>query len=787
MKEKLYLENDKITGKNVFLFILIMVSMLAGFYLSGVLFLSLAHFVFYGVNDATVLRVEEFLLRLKAEPAYLWTAYETWFYSFFLSIKYGKAVLAGFLALLAPLLVVAATLFAYVKSPYSFKLWYRLKNHYARPEDVRQMGLAKGLWLVLGRFQNQLLKLSRPLSVFVWGGIGSGKTTGVAIPSILETDNACIAAVDSSGILAKYTSGHRAKLGPVFYFNWALQDVPEKGEYWPRWNPVSPQDLPAGKKEREAYVRLLAECLLPRDKDNYWEDLTRAALEGLLLFFISKIEKACANDYFLSCLLEKKRLVKDDRDLLRGYYAAMPEDIGAPAVSALINGEMDLDNYLPVGSWENIPDAWKGKELCLGMLADCLVQRYFIITGEGDKPAEDGWKIILGQFLKEASVFNYDPRAIQILQQLYYLTRNQRKIVFTMLMAPLTVFRKSNVRERTSLSDFSLRQLRGFKDGGEWKATTLYLIADAVKASKFMSRLMIDMLIGINAGNPSNRGPFPLALVLDDFEQLPKFSKLSEGLLQGAEVKMPLMMLTDGLQNIQRKYGADELEEIIANTSYKLMMAENHMRLSEHFNKLAVYGTKSVQIPAVDTGAFFQVKKGLADANYYCRIARDLKTKSKAVKIDREHYLLLAAGYYHLPVSVVSAYFIKDEEMKRRAAEECSYFLEQKFVSKRNMQDVEVPKITAVLSEAGVRVDQEEEIDVYLEDKYDEVVDSLDDEHSDIRTVWAEEISTRWQSNNGLGADTETHRAKNDDWWLSEDAFGTVPGDDGNPFEKPIK
>lgn len=787
MKAEAYQENGRISPKGIFQIVMIAISLLAGFYLSGVLFLCLAHFAFYGLTDASIGQIENFLLQLRENPLFLGTAYQVWFGRFVSSLRGGAFSTAGLLPLLPLVLFVAATVFALFKSPYSCNLWRRLKKRYAEVEDIKQMGLLEGEGLVLGKFQNQVLRLGKPLPVFVWGGIGCGKTMGVAIPSILGMDNSCLAAVDSSGLLAKYTSGYRAGLGPVFYFNWALQDMPEKGEFWPRWNPVSPRDLPENPAERDAYVRLLAECLLPRDKDNYWEDLTRTALEGFLLFFIAKIEKACANDYFLSNLLEKGRVPKDDKDLLLSYYVGMPNEISAPAIKALRNGNLDLEGYLPVGSWDNIPDVWKGKELCLGMLADCLIQRYFMITGEEDKQARDGWKIMLGQFLKEASIFNYHPRAVHIMQQLYYLTRNQRKIVFTMLMAPLTVFRKSNIRERTSLSDFSLRELRAYEENGERRVTTLYLTADAVKSSGFMSRLMIDMLIGINTALPQKNPVYPLAIVCDDFEQLPKFSRLSDALMKGEEADMPLLLLTDGLQSLQRKYGVAELEEIIAGTSYKLMMADTPEHLSGHFGKLAVYGTKSVQIPAGSAGVFSQLKKGVADANYYYRIARDLKLKHNMLKIDGEHYLLLAAGYYHLPANVSLAAFVTDDAMRRRAAAESSYLLEDKFVRQRNMQDIEAPKVTDVLQKAGVSIEREEDIDLYLEDRYDEVLDALDEDHSDIQTVWAEEISTRWKSSGDHVSGSEIHRIKSDDWWLDEEAFAAAAASEVNPFEKPIK
>ena len=108
----------------------------------------------------------------------------------------------------------------------------------------------------------------------------------------------------------------------------------------------------------------------------------------------------------------------------------------------------------------------------------------------------------------------------------------KQRIIFTMLMAPLTVFRKSTIRSRTSLSDFSLNQLRGICEDGSWRVTTLYTVADAVKSSGFMSRFLIDMLIAHNLRPRSEEGPFALAFVLDDFERLPKLSKLAAGLTQ---------------------------------------------------------------------------------------------------------------------------------------------------------------------------------------------------------------------------------------------------------------
>jgi len=784
MREKLYIESESGWPKTLAWGLIITFLVIVGFFLSGMIFLSIAHFMFYGLTEQTAEEIYRFWLETLEHPQRLKTAYEDWFYVFLLAARYRHLVPASFVPFLGPLLFAAATLWVYVKSPSSFKLWYRLKNHYAKPEDVEKMGVLKGVFYTLGKYKQQHLKLQKPLSVFVWGGEGLGKSSCVSLPSVLDTDNACLAVADSTGGLAKYSSGYRSRLGKVFYFNWALTDAPEKGEFWPRWNPLSPKDMPVQRKNRQEYIRLLVKCLYPVEQDNFWEQSSREALEGLLLFFVSKTERAMANDYFLSELLENGKIAKADRALLESYYQSMDYPEAVQAVAALREGKLNVENYLPVGSWENVPELWRGKEFCLPMFVDCLMLRYFVIMqSDEEKAAAGGFKIMLGEFMEEARIFGYNTEAIQTLQRLYDMSRRQRRIIFTMLMSPLAVFRKSSIRQRTSLSDFSLKQLRGIKEGNEWKVTTLYTMADAVKSSGIMSRFLLDMLIGVNLRRYPESGPFPLGIVLDDFERLPKLQMLTAGLMQGKETRMSFMMLTDGMFTLQNTYGVEGLEDIIGSSAVKLMMAENSRRMSEHFNKLAVYGVRTVQIPAVDAGAFYKVRKGLADANYYRRIAADILAHPKTVTFDKSNYLLLVEGFYHLPVNIQANNFLRDDRLKKRAACGANYLLDSGSVQERNVQDVDTPDLVAVMQKGGINIEKEEDVDIYLKDKYDEVVGSLE-ENSGKDTVLGETVEALRSAESFGSGESETARVKSDDWWLDEEAFTIKESGNVNPFEK---
>lgn len=752
-------------------------------YAGGVLCIVGAYFGQFGITSKSIKVISDFLIGLRENPASLGDAYIKWWEIFILAYKYGQLLWSSFIPFIAPVMFLILTIGAYVKSPCSFKLWYRLNNRYARLDDVEKMGLLNGSLMALGKFQDYILQINRSLSVFGWGSPGLGKTSTVAIPSVLESDNASVVAVDCKGALVKYTSGYRESIGKVFNFNWNMQDRPEQGEFWPRWNPFSECNLPPKGLARDRYLATISKYILSEQGDSYWGKLASIALEGLLQFYVSKIEQAYANDYFLSEILDNGKLSNEDKDVLLSYYALMPEEYSKSAIENLENNTLTLDNYLPIGSWQNIPALWQGKEFCFAMLVDCLIERFYSMRQEDESKEFGRWKAMLSIFIKESEFLGYHPRANQVMQHLFYLTKKQRKMIFAMMLEPLSVFRKDSIRERTSSSDFSMSEARGERNQKtrEWQVATIYVTADN-RSAAFMTRFFVDMLIKTNMEEFHHKSPYPLLFVLDDFEGLPKFSLLNEGLARGFEVRMSFLLLTDNLKNIHDNYGANGLEDIICNSSYKLMFADNNKNLSDNFNHLAIYGTKSVQIPQTDTGAFFKVKLGLADASYYQRIAKGLLDTRKAGVVKKGQHLLLVQGYYHLPVRINSLFFLREDDLKNKAMMPAAYFLDAEKQRVRDVQDSKVPLLISVLQEAGVQVEREEEIDDYLNDQIEVVAEKVKQAPQDKQTALAEDISARWTKESTPEKAEKTK--KGEDWWMSEDSFSLANDVDENPFEK---
>ena len=63
----------------------------------------------------------------------------------------------------------------------------------------------------------------------------------------------------------------------------------------------------------------------------------------------------------------------EDAAVLSDYYLSMSSDPNAYAAHALLQrGELNATNYVHVGTWENIPDAWRGREASFSMILDWL-------------------------------------------------------------------------------------------------------------------------------------------------------------------------------------------------------------------------------------------------------------------------------------------------------------------------------------------------------------------------------------------------------------------------------
>ena len=778
MRESHSIANEQSLAKALLVFVFCLVVAFLCFAILSVLSFMAVHWLVYGSEETGRHLFEHNAIATVQSPLRFFSYYSSWWSSLINNFYSSKFELPLLIPLLIPPFTLYSLFFVFSKTPYSFSLWYVLSHRFAKLADVQNMDLFKGKMMVLGRFGKEILGIKRASSVLCLGETGCGKTSTVGVPSILRSDGMSVIVVDGGGTLARYSSGYRAELGPVFYFNWDLLDNVEKNEIYPRWNPLDIDNMPTDKDAKEEYIKFLSSYLISTDgdvdKDNYWDWLASGALTAFIEFIDIKCRQAMANDYFLSQILKKGCLSRDDKENLLSYYAMMPKGHVAKAIQKMDNEELSVDDYFPIGSWEGIPSSWQGKKNCFAMITDWLLQNYLTAKDErGD------WRNWLETLLMEASVFAYGTNVVRGIQQFLCLSKQQRQLIFAYMLKPLRVFINQNVRERTSGNDLKMSDLRGYYDisTGDIKPVTIYASA-STKTTKIINRMFVEVLLKYGVLADCKEQNLPIMVVMDDVGQMLKVRGLSEAVSKGPYNNASFLLLCNSFNNMENTYGQEILEDLVANTQYKIIMAENCTKFSLQLNKMAIFATKTVQIP-FDKKMGQYSKPHFADANYFHSLAQELQVKGN-VKIETKGYhILLLEGYYHCPVLTRNTTFMNDELFRDKANIPAFYFLADEFEKQRNVQDTAVPKIDDVLYDADLGIDDEIELDQYINVVYNDEKSKIP-EDTKIESVMVNDISEKWKRKSIV---TDAEDAGYENWWMVEGAFdgGDVKQSE-NPF-----
>lgn len=573
----------------------------------------------------------------------------------------------------------------------------------ARPKDIEKMGLYDGKHLLLGMFAGRKMKLPDTRSVFCIGSPGAGKTMGVVVPAILEDSDSSLIIHDPKGEIARLTSGYRATLGPVFKMNWMGKDDKDRGIFWPSWNPIGEGNLPPLKSGREGYIDNLISFLIPdgpSGTDPYWVKTGRGCLTGLTGYLCGKVDQAQANDYFFD-RIKHHNLDDEDYDILISYYESMrdfPEVLAAKEKA--VQHKITAENYLPIGSWDLIPDEWKGHDACFAMLLDILNTAQIRCNTEISERQRnqditaldlDAWQMIFEQIVLETAYYGYGRRTLLELNQVLSLPDKQRGSVMSMALSGVNIFKNSAVRCRTSMNDFSYKQLRGIKneETGQMQPVTIYMSVpyEDLKASVLISSLFINMAtqylmeFGPNQGEA---GPCSVGFILDEFQHMPSLEIITDGIIFGRVKQNKFLVSVQDWHQISSKYNQETTDIILSSVAVKIIKRQNNPETRNPLMKGITPLTKVDRASYSYTWSWFdwtgpllpgnkQVKIGF---DLYFPIKRKIKTLSDSViggsgvlNMSPDKQIVLYAGHLDRPINkVTTPFYDKIPEYKIRAA-----------------------------------------------------------------------------------------------------------------------
>ena len=702
----------------------------------AIISMPLGYLIGNGISKDSLSEVSKFIQTIINSPSYLFSRYWHWIKQ--ISNYHGAFSFSLWLPILPIISLPFGLLIGAATNPYRFQSNIHGSARIAELKDIKKMGLLDGFCMVVGKYKGHLLMMKETLSTLCCAPPGTGKTAGVVIPTIFHSHGMSIVVNDPKPELCFTTTGARAKDGPVFVINWGAEDNPAEGVYYPSWNPLSPNALPAPGPDRDMYVDSMCNILVEDPKggaDPHWSKTGRAALTGFIHFIASKCERARANDYFIGRVYEGK-LDEEDKRVLEGYYLEMRDPMSARAIQDLHNDTLTIDNYLPIGTWSLLPEKWIGHESCLAMILEWITESQIKQSqeikrrlDEGDQMAAmaDPMRDMLEEAIDEARKFGYSPRCIVELSQLSSMPDKERGSVLSTGFSGIGIFKNSAVVSRTSFSDLHFKDLRGMKDPitGEWKPISVYLSVNQVDARALgvISGTFIELMSSYLIANPpkfqnktdGQMGPFPTLFVLDEFPQMPKLKAIIDGPAVGRGQKVSYLLIGQDLGQISGKYGKDDLETVISTTACKVILSQNNEQTAQRFSKMI--GNKTVQTTSFSKNEGLSFQKGSnpfsKNVSYQLQGTSVIST-TQLLSLPMLKQVVLMQGFIDRPIMADAPRFYLDKKMLALSKLPPAPYVPDWIVAQR--EDINED----MLSKLGIDYDPNEDIDEDFDDDEDE-------------------------------------------------------------------
>ena len=693
--------------------------------------LPLAYLIEQGISKKTIESVKMFLSTIQDRPSFLFKQYGSWMEK--LTGSNGFSI-SHWLPIMPFISLPVGLITGAVSCPYRFQSNVHGSARIATLRDISRMELLgfDGFCQVVGKVKGRMLLLKETLSTLCCAPPGTGKTAGVVIPTIFNSKKLSLIINDPKPELCFKTSGARAKVGPVFVINWGAEDNPSEGIYYPSWNPLSPNALPEMGPDRDMYVDSICNILVEDPKggaDPHWSQTGRAALNGFIHFICSKCERARANDYFIGRIYEGK-IDDEDTRVLEGYYRDMRDPMVPKAMNDLKNGTVTIDNYIPIGTWNLLPEKWIGRESSIAMILEWLTEAQIKQAqdikrrlAEGDQMAAmaDPMHDLLDEAVEEARKFGYSQRCYTELSSLSAMPDKERGSVISTAFAGINIFKNSAVVARTSFSDLHFKDLRGVKDPvtGEWKPISVYLSINQTdaRALGMISSVFIELMSSYLISNPpkyenktdGKMGPYPCLFVLDEFPQMPKLKAVIDGPAVGRGQKVSYLLIGQDLGQISGKYGKDDLETVISTTACKIILSQNNEVTAQRFSKMI--GNRTVQTTSYskNEGGLGKGSNPFSKNVSYSLQGVSVISTTQLLSLPMLKQVVLMQSYIDRPIMADSPRWYLDKNMRKLASLKPSPFVPDWVVAQR--EDIN----DDMLSKLGIDYDPNSE-DTFEED-----------------------------------------------------------------------
>ena len=379
--------------------------------------------------------------------------------------------------------------------------------------QISRMGFNYHYGLVFGKKGMEHICLSKPLSVLLLAPPGTGKTTGIVIPSVLNADHSLVIH-DPKGEIYDITNKAKSKHSEVLLFD------PTIGEC-AKYNPLCNDVLPKDKDEILNYIRNISKILIRTKSDTantFFYEEAQNAFTFFACWLIWKEEETSFSK------VRKKML--SHHEVTKTIHNMCPE----LSVNNLENEHTDTEDNDDNSEEENDWDAINNQS----------TPEYLIELGRG--------------VLLNAG------------------NDKQWAGIESTLRQSLDVFESQKVSEATNYGcDFTAKSLRKNSQTVYLRVKDI----DKERLAPLMSIVFTSLSTGLLSELPEGDDHM-VTFILDEFVRLGKMNSIVDMPAIGRGYNFNAMFIAQDYGQIIDLYGRDKLSAIESNTAYKIVLTQNN-------------------------------------------------------------------------------------------------------------------------------------------------------------------------------------------------------------------
>jgi type IV secretion system protein VirD4 len=207
----------------------------------------------------------------------------------------------------------------------------------------------------------------------------------------------------------------------------------------------------------------------------------------------------------------------------------------------------------------------------------------WIAAGMADSAAEDPMAKHFERAAGIAEIERYPERiatGLRLVAQMNYKTRAD---VIGTINASLGIFLNSSVAAVTSRSDFTLRDLRG----ANGKPASLYIVVPQNDMAAFapVTGMLVEMASMELLSRKAAKGESSVLFVLDEARFLPPLDAISDGPSIGRGYGVHYLICAQDYGQLKMVYGPNKVDNIVTNTAFKIVLAQNHVETAEFVSR----------------------------------------------------------------------------------------------------------------------------------------------------------------------------------------------------------